>query len=372
MTLHIQLTQRTDEAFRTFERLGNQLIRSFSPKNVLIVGPVVGLLAETLWERGVPAYCECPDQAACELVRMDVKAFCTIGPGTAPELDYDVAVVVSIAAQAGDAAAQPDIAYLKSRSRSVLFVEIEGEPNGDATASPLLDRIEVLQASGLMPSTTFDATYPGLNLLLTAQDGEALTPSHIADIVRMRRLFRALQQATSGAASAEQQTRAIAEDLKVERAQVEGLKVEALQAQAQLKDAIGNINSIRLVAAQTQLEAQQQAQRQAEHAANEAQRVAQERAREVGELHALLAAAPNPQEIARLNDVIGRLHGELGAVYGSSCWRVTAPIRSLGRHAPIVTRAGRVTAKLIWWTITLQLPRRLRARREFMRARRSK
>jgi hypothetical protein len=70
MSSHVQLLRRTDETFHVFNTLANQLIRSFSPRNVLIVGPGVGLLAEALWDRGVPAYVEYFDDSTLEDVRV--------------------------------------------------------------------------------------------------------------------------------------------------------------------------------------------------------------------------------------------------------------------------------------------------------------
>lgn len=47
----------------------------------------------------------------------------------------------------------------------------------------------------------------------------------------------------------------------------------------------------------------------------------------------------------------------------STSWRLTAPLRSAGHAVPGVARLARRTAKLAWWTVTLQLPARLAERR---------
>ena len=60
------------------------------------------------------------------------------------------------------------------------------------------------------------------------------------------------------------------------------------------------------------------------------------------------------------------LHLHIAAYETSTSWSMTGPIRNLGRRFPAAARLTRRTAKAIWWTVTLQIGRRLQARREFM------
>jgi GT2 family glycosyltransferase len=53
----------------------------------------------------------------------------------------------------------------------------------------------------------------------------------------------------------------------------------------------------------------------------------------------------------------------LDEVYGSTSWRVTAPLRRFSEHHGPSARLLRRAAKAAWWTATLRLPRRLRERR---------
>jgi hypothetical protein len=63
------------------------------------------------------------------------------------------------------------------------------------------------------------------------------------------------------------------------------------------------------------------------------------------------------EEAARIRT----LHDQLLA---STVWRATWPIRAIGDHLPQnIHRTARRAAKLAWWTVTLQLGRRLRERR---------
>ena len=51
--------------------------------------------------------------------------------------------------------------------------------------------------------------------------------------------------------------------------------------------------------------------------------------------------------------------GELRTILGSSSWRITKPLRSIFGSHPLLRQGSRRFAKLLWWTITLQLPTRL-------------
>lgn len=59
-----------------------------------------------------------------------------------------------------------------------------------------------------------------------------------------------------------------------------------------------------------------------------------------------------------------RARAERDAVMASTIWRASLPLRALGRRLPDrLRRALRAGAKLGWWCLTLQLPRRLQERR---------
>ena len=56
---------------------------------------------------------------------------------------------------------------------------------------------------------------------------------------------------------------------------------------------------------------------------------------------------------------LGEALGRLEAIEESTSWRALAPFRSMLRSRPKTARLIRRSAKLLWWTITLQLPKRL-------------
>ena len=60
------------------------------------------------------------------------------------------------------------------------------------------------------------------------------------------------------------------------------------------------------------------------------------------------------------------LAGDYARLSNSTSWRMTAPLRALLSQNQAVATVLRNSAKLAYWTVTLQLPERLRLRREFL------
>ena len=52
------------------------------------------------------------------------------------------------------------------------------------------------------------------------------------------------------------------------------------------------------------------------------------------------------------------------ATISSESWRITLPLRRLGERMPGLAMVTRRMTKLVWWTVTLQLPARLRGRNQ--------
>jgi hypothetical protein len=89
------------------------------------------------------------------------------------------------------------------------------------------------------------------------------------------------------------------------------------------------------------------------------------------------AAAAGSQErpqqaeaiIAHLRAEVERLAAERNMLLSSTLWRATWPLRIVGQHIPSpARRLIRGGTKLVWWSLRLQLRRRLRERREALAA----
>ncbi|WP_216850596.1 hypothetical protein [Acidisoma sp. L85] len=64
---------------------------------------------------------------------------------------------------------------------------------------------------------------------------------------------------------------------------------------------------------------------------------------------------------------IAQLQQERAKYLSSTSWRITAPMRGIGKLTPRIFRRGLVGGvKLVWWSLTLQLPRKLRRRRDIL------
>ncbi len=88
------------------------------------------------------------------------------------------------------------------------------------------------------------------------------------------------------------------------------------------------------------------------------------RARTESELQMALSNAKHSEQ---MNEVLARRTEEaearLRAIDQSTMWRALFPVRAVLRHVPAGTRRfGRRALKVAWWTITLQLPKRMRER----------
>jgi GT2 family glycosyltransferase len=82
------------------------------------------------------------------------------------------------------------------------------------------------------------------------------------------------------------------------------------------------------------------------------------RMQQIVDLHGRAALVPG---LERTRD---SLRAELDAILNSAFWRRTSPLRRRLAAYPRSRRFAVRGAKLLWWTMTLQLPRRLRARRQ--------
>lgn len=67
---------------------------------------------------------------------------------------------------------------------------------------------------------------------------------------------------------------------------------------------------------------------------------------------------------ARSNALVAASEQSLQAIQASSIWRATRPLRFIARRFPLLAVGLRRSAKVAWWTISLQLPRRYRSWRK--------
>jgi SAM-dependent methyltransferase len=114
---------RRDEGWLAqFGRIADAIVREIQPQTVLDVGCAIGLLVETLRERGVEAYGVDVSEYAIEQVHPAVRAYCTIGEATEPfGRRYDLITCIEVLEHMAPEQAQPAIENLCAHADRVLF-----------------------------------------------------------------------------------------------------------------------------------------------------------------------------------------------------------------------------------------------------------
>ncbi len=160
---------------------------------------------------------------------------------------------------------------------------------------------------------------------------------------------RELEQQVSASAAAIADATARAEKLETEaRALVEEARARASQATARADRAEAEVAKARMLVQTERARFRATISRTGSRTIYQADQSAIEQKN--AEIASLTARAIQAEEY-------------LNAVYYSTSWRLSAPLRYIGSRFPIVARYMRRSAKLAWWCVTLQLYKRYRARR---------
>jgi glycosyltransferase involved in cell wall biosynthesis/SAM-dependent methyltransferase len=75
-------------------------------------------------------------------------------------------------------------------------------------------------------------------------------------------------------------------------------------------------------------------------------------------------------QVNDLRDEVGAYQRRIAMLESSFSWRVLQEMQRLSAKYPTLSRKARTGMQLLWWTLTLQLPQRIRDRRQFLRERR--
>ena len=114
---------RRDEGWLAqFGRVADAIVRDIQPQTVLDVGCAIGLLVETLRERGVEAYGLDVSEYAIEQVHPTVRTYCRVGGATEPfGRRYDLITCIEVLEHMPPEQAQAAIANLCAHADGVLF-----------------------------------------------------------------------------------------------------------------------------------------------------------------------------------------------------------------------------------------------------------
>lgn len=113
---------RTEEWLAVFGRLADTISRDIAPRRVLDAGCALGLLVETLRDRGVDAYGIDVSSYAIANLHESVRSYCRQG-SIASELDgwYDLVVCIEVVEHMAPAEAEAAIANFCRHTDDVLF-----------------------------------------------------------------------------------------------------------------------------------------------------------------------------------------------------------------------------------------------------------
>ena len=114
---------RRDEGWLAqFGRIADAIVREIQPHTVLDVGCAIGLLVETLRQRGVEAYGVDVSEYAIEQVHPSVRTYCRVGGATEPfGRRYDLITCIEVLEHMPPEQAQGAIANLCAHADGVLF-----------------------------------------------------------------------------------------------------------------------------------------------------------------------------------------------------------------------------------------------------------
>ena len=294
---------------RFFGRVADEIVARLRPKRVFDAGCAHGFLVEALWDRGVEASGRDISEYAISQARPDMRPFVSVGSITEPlNGPYDLVTCIEVLEHLPEAEAILAIGRLAEAAPLVLFssTPTDTEEPTHLTVRPLRWWLDRFAEAGLAPVPEFDAGFLTPHAMLFRRSEGPVPPALLdtfAALMRLRMAERTAEREVS-----ETRARLAAETARLAEATA---RLEALEA---------------MLAAE------------------------RERAAEAG----------RERDASRI--LLASLREEIDIIRNSTSWRLTAPIRVLGRRLPPpAKRLLRRAVKLGWWTVSGQLPRRLKA-----------
>lgn len=387
---------RNDHWLRFFGGVADELVRAFDPRRLFDAGCALGLLVESMWDRGVEAYGRDISEFAISQIRADVRPCCQVGSIAEPiEGEFDLLTCIEVLEHMPEQEALRAIGAMAAAAPRILFSSSPtdfDEPTHCNVRPPIywLARWAEL---GFAPLPTHDASYLAPHAYVLERSETGRNPRDLAafaDRVRHRvamsqlgnRLFDVnAELQKTGARLAETQT--ALDTARQEQALAASARVVAEQEAASIRaEGLRALDEARAKAAEELARVTTQERRLRASAAQrtagaraeiaelraELSEMAELRAR-VHELDAAHAAALGHRthvqdEVEALRTEVSRRTTERDLLLGSTAWRMTRPARRLVESVPAPLRANmRQSLRLTRWTLTGQLVSRLRGRK---------
>lgn len=209
-----------------FAGVADQLVRTFAPKTAIDVGCAMGMLVESLWDRGVTTDGVDVSAYALSCVRPDIRAHCRYGSiVNGVEGRYDLVICIEVLEHIPPDDTEAAVRALCRLGDSIVFSSSPtdfDEPT-HVNVRPPLDWIRLFGANGFRVNLAADASFIAPHVIVFGRadgyaDGDVerfvartigLRSAHADGDARNGELQRALDEARLGAAEArEAQTKA--------------------------------------------------------------------------------------------------------------------------------------------------------------------
>ncbi len=372
--------ERSEHWLHFFAMVADQMIRALHPTRVLDAGCAMGFLVEAFWDRGV--YCEGIDISpyAISQVRRDIAEYCSVGSLTEPiPGKFDLVTCIEVLEHLPPDETRAAVENLCAVSDAIFFSSTPNDFNEPTHVNvrPSIYWLSLFSEFGFRPDAWFDASFltPHAMLLKKASPSEddflrlfseslrhkAAVLSRAtafeaaeAQLKELRRNYEQLLETTRKQTDEFHQLKRIFEESEKGRAAL----------QQELEEAENSVIAFQQAEAQARAEIAALEQKVAE--AGRAARVRMaavvaRRAQARAEVDTLKLAN---DDLRKLRVELQRTRTERDSVLLSPAWRLSGPIRGFWRALPAALRRGvRQGSKLLWWSVTFQLPARLQQRR---------
>ena len=219
---------RNDEWLWFFGAIADEIIRSMRPRRVFDAGCAMGMLVESLWDRGVEAWGADISEYAVGEVRRDMRPYCRVGSIAEPVgAQFDLVVCIEVLEHMPEEEARRAVEHFSSAADTVLF---SSNPNDfteptHINVHPIIYWLKLFQEHGYHPELTYDAGFVSPHAILFRKSAHRATDDVLMLLARELRLKTAL----------------------VEREQrIGGLNEEAAKSEAELREAKARLAELAL------------------------------------------------------------------------------------------------------------------------------
>ncbi|MFC3125247.1 methyltransferase domain-containing protein [Pseudoroseomonas globiformis] len=352
-----------------FRPVADAIVLGLAPRKVFDAGCAVGFLVEMLWDRGVETHGRDISQFAISEVRADVRSWCTVGSIAEPiEGEYDLVLCIEVLEHMPEAEALAAIRNITAVAPRILFSSspTDLEEATHVNVRPTRYWLERFAEVGFAPVPTFDATFLCPHAMLLQRSEQGRDPQSLAafaEIVRQRvKLAEARQASAKARAALERSQGELREQMATELQKAEAALVsqqrEAAATQETMRQNLAAVQAEhrRLIdlrdAELNRSRAELRRLEEAVHGLNQAVATLSQQPRH--DVQGSRLSLPSPAAAPMQLTVAPSSRGEL--------WMQS--LKQRAKRLPVLRR----TAKLLWWTGTMQLPARLKMWRRHARA----